>query len=194
MINGVNSNSQSNQINYTNDKKTNTQNNAGRGNNGESGVILDIGNSAPKSAVYEKPSGKSNAAEINRLWEETQKATESLRNLVERLIGRQVKTVEDILSEKATLIVDEAARAEAERAISEDGEWGIKAVSSRIVDFAKAISGGDKAKLDELRSAIEEGFKQVEKAFGGQLPDISKKTYDEVMRRLDEWENEGSES
>lgn len=194
MINGVNSNSQSNQINYTNEKKSNTQNNAGRGNNGESGVILDIGNNAPKSAVYEKPSGKPNAAEISRLWEETQKATESLRNLVERLIGRQVKTVEDILSEKATLIVDETARAEAERAISEDGEWGIKAVSSRIVDFAKAISGGDKAKLDELRSAIEEGFKQAEKAFGGQLPDISKKTYDEVMRRLDEWGNEGSES
>jgi hypothetical protein len=189
MINGVNSNPYSSRIGYTNDKNTRTEY-TDRSGAEETGVVLDIGSGGTKSAVYGRPSGKINAEEINRLWEQTERATESLRNLVERLIGRQGKKAEDILSGKEILLVDDEARAEAEKMISEDGEWGVKAVSSRIVDFAKAISGGDKSRLGELRNAIEEGFKQAEKAFGGTLPDISRKTYDEVMKQLDEWEKE----
>lgn len=192
MINGVNSNPYSSQVGYTNDKKTNMQNIDQPGAE-ETGVILDIGNSDVKSAVYAKPSGKLNAEEINRLWNEANKATESLRSLVERLIGRQGKKLEDILSGKEVLVVDAEAKAEAERMISEDGEWGVKAVSARIVDFAKAISGGDKSRLGELRDAIKKGFDQAKEALGGTLPDISQKTYDEVMRQLDAWENEGNE-
>ena len=192
MINGVNSNPYSSQVGYTNDKKTNMQNIDQPGAE-ETGVILDIGNSDVKSAVYAKSSGKLNAEEINRLWNEANKATESLRSLVEKLIGRQGKKLEDILSGKEVLVVDAEAKAEAERMISEDGEWGVKAVSTRIVDFAKAISGGDKSRLGELRDAIKEGFRQAKEALGGTLPDISQKTYDEVMRQLDAWENEGNE-
>ena len=57
------------------------------------------------------------------------------------------------------------------------------------MDFAKALSGGDKSKLPELRAAIEKGFREAERILGG-LPQISRDTYDEVMRLLDEWANE----
>lgn len=189
MINGVNSNPYSSQVGYTNDKKANVQNIDQAGAE-ETGVVLDIGNSDVKSAVYAKPSGKLNAEEINRLWDEANRATESLRNLVEKLIARQGKKIEDILSGKELLAIDDEARAEAEKMISEDGEWGVKAVSTRIVDFAKAISGGDKSRLGELRDAIKKGFDQAKEALGGTLPEISRKTYDEVMKQLDAWENE----
>ena len=72
-------------------------------------------------------------------------------------------------------------------AIAEDGEFGVNAVSDRIVAFAIAISGGDKSKLNTLKAAIDEGFQAVKDIMGGALPDISSKTYDEIMRKLDEW-------
>jgi hypothetical protein len=78
----------------------------------------------------------------------------------------------------------------AKQAISEDGEFGVKAVSDRLVDFAISISGGDKSKLSELISAIDEGFAAAKEALGGELPAISQQTYDETMRKLNEWANE----
>lgn len=187
MINGVNSNPYSSQLGYTNDKKNNGRN-ITQSSTEDTGVILDIGSDDSKSAVYHKPSGKLNAEEINRLWAETNRAAESLRTLVEELIHTQGKKTEDLISGKDVLIVNADTKAKAEKMISEDGDWGVKAVSARIVDFAKALSGGDKSKLDELRSAIEKGFGQAKEILGGTLPDISRKTYDEVMKQLDAWE------
>lgn len=73
--------------------------------------------------------------------------------------------------------------------IGEGGALSPEKVSNRIVDFTKAISGGDKEKHETLKAAIKEGFEQVEKALGQELPEISSKTYDLVMQKLDEWVN-----
>lgn len=105
---------------------------------------------------------------------------ERLRSMVEDLIQNQ-GTYSDY-SDMAVNNVDQM-----KQAISEDGEFGVKAVSDRIVKFAIAISGGDKTKLDMLKSAIEKGFEQARKALGGTLPDICNQTHDEVMKKLDEW-------
>jgi len=78
---------------------------------------------------------------------------------------------------------------QAKHAISQDGEYGIKAISDSIVNFAIAISGNDTEKLVELKSAIEKGFAQAEKAFGGTLPEICYKTHDEIIKKLDKWGN-----
>ena len=59
-----------------------------------------------------------------------------------------------------------------------------------MVNFAKAISGGDKSKISILRDAIEKGFKEAEEAFGGVLPEISHKTLERTMEKLDDWEKE----
>lgn len=153
----------------------------------EKAVVLELGNDTQNSVTYGKPTTqKTDMETIDKLWKETEKATQSLRNLVESLINKQGKKLQDLLDGKETLVIDSETRAAAEKAISEDGEWGVKAVSTRIVEFAKAFAGDDKEMLGKMRSAIEEGFKEAEKAFGGQLPDISKKTYDEVMKQMDE--------
>lgn len=76
----------------------------------------------------------------------------------------------------------------AEKAISEDGYYGVEKTSKRILDFAKAIAGDDAKKLENLRGAIEKGFKKVEKMYGNKLPDVSKKTYEKVMSTFDMWQ------
>jgi hypothetical protein len=152
-------------------------------------AVLEL-NKAPEksSATYSRPKAKNiDYNEVNRLIEEAEKSYEGLKELVQRLLSRQGKKLEDVLSGKEVLIVDEETRAKAAEAISENGEWGVEAVSDRLVAFAKAISGDDKTKAGELKEAIAQGFKEAEKMLGGKLPEISQRTYDETMRKLDEW-------
>jgi len=157
----------------------------------EQAAVLELGKTPVVKTTYSKPKAKGlNADEISRLKQEAQSSFNVLRNLVEGLISRQGKKLEDLLSGKEVLLVDGETRAAATEMISEDGELGVKAVSERIVSFAKALAGDDSSKAGELRNAIIQGFKEAEKALGGKLPEISQKTYDEVMRQLDEWEKQ----
>ena len=83
--------------------------------------------------------------------------------------------------------VDELSKSEAESLISEDGYWGVKQTSQRVLDFAKALSGGDTSKIELLRGAFESGYKRAESLWGGRLPDISRDTYNAVVQGLDDW-------
>jgi signal transduction protein with GAF and PtsI domain len=192
MVNSVQLVSNTAQAYKTNDKRNVKEDQ--RINTGEeNGVIVEIGKTENKSVTYSNPVSRPSAMsveDIDRLWEEVDKATASLRELVENLIVNQGKKAGSVHDGKEILLIDSKTRAEAEKMISDDGEWGVAAVSSRIVDFAKSISGGDKSKIAELKDAIEKGFKAAEEALGGELPDICKKTYDEVMRQMDQWEKE----
>ena len=158
---------------------------------------IEIGTKQEASVTYEKVTSKKlSAEEIASLKADADKATENLRKLVEELILKQdknyKKSTEDSSSEDLMTklgITTEDVEA-AKQAISEDGEFGVKAVSDRLVDFAKSISGGDKSKLSELVSAIDEGFSAAKKALGSELPDISQQTYDETIRKLNDWASE----
>ncbi len=75
----------------------------------------------------------------------------------------------------------------AQELISEDGYLGVKQTSDRIVQFALSISGNDPNRLEEIKASINKGFQMAAKALGGTLPDISMKTYNAVMDKLDTW-------
>lgn len=139
-----------------------------------------------KKLTYTKQTHKLNSDEIDKLWAESEQAAEALKNIVENLISKQNQNINDFNSNSGNI---KRTISEAQGMISEDGEWGVDAVSTRIVDFAKAISGGDKTKINELREAIKKGFQEAEQ-YLGTLPDISSKTYDAVMEKLDAWESE----
>lgn len=140
--------------------------------------------------TYKKPSNKPDMKTIEALKAESEKAHENLRDLVRRLLERQGVTMDDVLKGKKEFVVDDEARAEAAAAIADDGPLGAEKTSDRIVDFAKAISGGDKSKFDLLKNSIKEGFEAAKKALGGELPEVSQRTYDLVMEKLDNWKNE----
>ncbi|REB04777.1 hypothetical protein DVB69_16980 [Sporosarcina sp. BI001-red] len=143
-----------------------------------------------KSVAYEKPTTKADIPTIERLKAESEKAHENLMNLVRQLLQKQGISMEDAVSGKKEVVVDEQVRLEAQAAIGEGGDLSAEKVSDRIVEFANAISGGDKSKFDLLKNAIEEGFNEAKKALGGKLPEISQKTYDLVMDKLNQWKEE----
>ena len=130
---------------------------------------------------------KSNITDVQSLQEQTEKATENLRKLVEHLILKQDGTVNWIRN--GAKVASGKAIEEMRLAISDDGQYGVKAVSDRIVQFAIAYAGDDPEKLQDMREAIDMGYAEAEKIFGGKLPDICGKTYNEIIRKLDDWEN-----
>lgn len=157
---------------------------------------IEIGTKQESSVAYTKVTNKKlDSSEIASLKAQADAATENLRKLVEELILKQNKNYKASAEESSQALLNgsgvtagdvEAAK----QAISEDGEFGVKAVSDRLVDFAISISGGDKSKLSELISAIDKGFAAARDALGGELPDICRQTYDETMRKLNKWANE----
>lgn len=88
------------------------------------------------------------------------------------------------------LKVDDATRTQAQQDISENGFWGVKQTSERAISFAKALAGGDPSKIKMLKQAIEDGYKAAEKAWGGELPEISKQTQEATLKGLEAWAKE----
>ncbi len=141
-----------------------------------------------KVITYSKPAGKPDHVTMEKLREEAGRASASLKEIIVELLERQGYFVQRLGQEEiGDIEIDATARAEAASLVAEDGPLGAEAVSDRIVDFAKAISGGDKTRIAELREAITEGFRQAEEILGT-LPEVSAKTYDLVMEKLAAWE------
>ena len=98
--------------------------------------------------------------------------------------GMQIDASRFGLPEVATTPEDAA------KAVADDGDWGVDAVATRIFDLASAIAGNDPEKLATLRSAVEDGFSQAGIAWNNatglnEMPDITEKTYNEIMSRFD---------
>lgn len=162
------------------------------------------------AAVYEKStetgSGKAKSTDrsaiIAQLKADQESRLNSLKSLVEKVITKQGQTFawanssnEDLLNDSSfwnairtgNFTVDAETAAQAQADIADDGYWGVNQTSDRLVDFAKALTGGDSSKIESMRSAIKKGFDEAKKLWGGELPEISQKTYDATMKKLDEW-------
>lgn len=161
-------------------------------------AVYEKSEKAPvKKAVYERDS-----ATVDRLLAEAEKRSESLRKLVESMLIKQGQTFNDstdiyALLREGKLEVDPETRAQAQRDIAEDGYWGVEQTSERLFSFAKALTGGDPSKAEAMIEAVKKGFEEATKAWGGELPEISKKTLDAAIRKMEAWrdgQNTGSES
>lgn len=153
--------------------------------------------------VYE-PSGKTASSKktykpdtnlVAKMKADAEARTSQLKSLVEQLMTQQGQTygkANDIWSilSSGNLKVDPATRLQAQADIAEDGYWGVKQTSQRILDFATALTGGDPAMIEKMRSAFEKGYKLAEKKWGGELPDICKQTYDAVFAGFDKMAKE----
>lgn len=167
-------------------------------------------NAAP-AAVYEKSDEAQKKAQaeaskkvkgpntdvINQIKAANAQREQSFADMINKMFGQQAKTAgiagiaDDIWKRLASgdFTVDAATKKQAQEDISEDGYWGVKQTSSRILDFAVALAGNDPDKLEKMKSAFEKGYKQAEKTWGGKLPEISQKTYDAVLKGFEELKN-----
>ncbi len=85
--------------------------------------------------------------------------------------------------------VDSATREQAQKDIAEDGYWGAEQTSDRILDFAKSLAGDNPEKAEEFLNAFKKGYEEATKAWGKDLPELSKSTYDLVEKKFEKWKN-----
>lgn len=165
----------------------------------ETGVIYEPGNEGSAAPVEGTKKYTPNTELVEKLKADVEARTSQLRSLVEKLItgqGNAIGKADDIWSFLRTgnFTVDAATKAQAQADIAEDGYWGVNQTSDRIIDFAKALCGGDPDKIETMRDAFKKGFEQATKTWGGKLPDISQKTYEATMDKFDQWAKEAEEN
>ncbi len=196
-VNGVTGNNNQNYDSYQTNSKSNSKNNSQKSSEAStaastentSGVVYEP--SAETAAAKTKTTKyKPDAETIAKLKAETDNRKSQLMDLVHKMLNGQSNAygkANDIWKtlSSGNFTVDAATKSQAQADIAEDGYWGVSQTSSRILDFATALTGGDPDKIEEMRSAFEKGFKAAEKTWGGKLPDISQQTYDAVMKGFD---------
>ena len=137
--------------------------------------------------------GAADPATIDRLWKETNHVGDAIRKLVQSMLGRADASGQGFwaVRAKGQFKLSEADRAQAAELVSEDGFFGVKQTTARIMDFAKALVGENASgeQIENMRNAVQKGFDDVAKLFGGfdKLPDVTKDTYEAIMTAFDEW-------
>lgn len=161
------------------------------------------------AAVYEKSetvtpatyktNGKVDQNLIDKLKADAEARYSQLASLVEKLMTKQGETYQyatlsDLMKgvQSGEVEVDPSVVEQAKKDVAEDGYWGVEQTAERIVSFAKALTGGDASKAEEMRDAIDKGFGDAADFWGDELPEISQKTYDRVNEMLDEWVSEAT--
>lgn len=191
-VNGITESISNNYTNYTPSAKAADSAAATKKVAEDTGVVYEPSASATSNA------GKTytqNTELVNKLKADAEARTKQLQDIVTKLMTKQGVTYNHANGLKSifeALEVDPATRAQAQADIAEDGYWGVKQTSERIFDFAKALTGGDPEKMEEMREAFLKGFKQAEEMWGDSLPEISQKTYGAVLEKFDSYANENS--
>lgn len=145
-----------------------------------------------KSTVNQKMSKADRDALVQALKDDANARQQQLIEIVRKSMTGQASTWDKSQGLKSlfeNLTVDADTIAQAKKDIADDGYWGVEKTSDRILDFAKALSGGDKDKADELLNAFKKGFSQATGAWGDKLPSICQDTYDAVLKKFDDWKN-----
>lgn len=160
------------------------------------GVVYEASEEGKTAGTSTAKTYKQDPALIEKLKADAKQRTQQLQNIVQQLMTKQGITynkangLKDLFSK---LEVDPATKAQAQADIAEDGYWGVSQTSDRIFDFAMALSGGDPDKMEEMRDAFLKGYEKAEKAWGDKLPDISKQTYDAVIKKFDDYKNQNAD-
>ncbi|MCD8037632.1 MAG: hypothetical protein LUE96_00865 [Lachnospiraceae bacterium] len=146
---------------------------------------------ATEAAVYDKTtlSEDDRKTIVDQLKADLEKREAQLTSLVQDMLSKQTNAfgaANNIWRFLASgnYTVDEETQKKAQEDISEDGYWGVEQTSDRIVSFATALAGNDADALEEMREAFLKGYEQAEDAWGGELPEISQKTYDAVLEKI----------
>ena len=147
-----------------------------------------------EEAVQKETSSTDRSAIVAQLKADQEAQANQLLNIVRKTISQQGNTLakaDDMWRFLASgnFTVDAETKAQAQADIAEDGYWGVEKTSDRILDFAKALSGGDPSKAETLLEAFKKGFEEATSTWGKELPEISQKTYDAVLEKFEAWKN-----
>lgn len=138
-----------------------------------------------ETGIYSKESIKKTVDEMEK------QRTQVLTNMVSEMLGKQSQAKGLSFIKDLNLTPTQTDISEAQDSISDGGFWSVDSVASRIMDMASLLANGDASKLSTLKDAIVSGFGNAASALGrdslDDMPDITKDTYKEVMKRFDEF-------
>lgn len=132
------------------------------------------------------------AALVSQLKEDLARQEQQFTSYVSKMLGGQA-TISTQASDlwkflaSGNYTVDAAISEQAQKDISEDGYWGVSQTSQRLFDFACALAGDDVEKMKEMQAAVEKGYRQATGAWGKELPEICKDTYDATNKLFDDY-------
>lgn len=154
---------------------------------------VDLNASAKTDLTYTDPRlNKANPKpDLEALLEESNRKAQAIVDLILPLVEQQGLNLAKVVSGEQKLTADPKTIAAAKAAIAPDGEFGVQKTAERILSFAKAAIGGDPAKLEKIRAAVELGFKQAADILGGTLPEISRQTLSAIQAEFDHWKADG---
>ncbi len=201
-VNGITTGTGADYTNYNSTSAKNTvsdvkgeENTANTGAGTQTGVVFE--KSDEKKTDPAKTTYKPNTELVAKLKADAEARTAQMRSLVEKMMmgqGQAFGTASDDSMWKflagGKFTVSAAVKAQAQADIADDGYWGVNQTSDRILDFAKALSGGDPEKMEDMKNAFIKGYKQATGTWGKDLPDISSRTYDAVMEKFDKWKED----
>ena len=201
-MNSVTSGITMQQTGYTTKVDKNTSNSdavsktADKAYSGES-ATYEKGSIEPKATYsINKMSKEERAALVNQLKADAEQRQSQFLDIVRKTISGQAgafgKANDDSIWRtlaSGNFTVDAATKAQAQKDIGEDGYWGVKQTSQRLFDFASALAGDDPEKMKKMQEAMEKGFKQATKSWGGKLPGISQDTLAAANKLFDDYYN-----
>ena len=157
----------------------------------EEAAVYEKSKEPDKKAPYSinKMSAEDRANLVQKLKQDELDRRGQLSSLVQKMFSKQagVSKLADLFSPENLKNVSEADIKQAQEDIFEDGYWGVKQTSQRLFDFASALAGDDVEKMKEMQKAMEKGFKLATKAWGQDLPGISKDTLDAANKLFDDY-------
>ncbi|MCI8504930.1 MAG: hypothetical protein HFI67_01910 [Lachnospiraceae bacterium] len=162
------------------------------------GKKADVDTFVKSSEAVSGETKKLSATDIQKYQEQREQSFTKMLNDIVSKQANAGKKAEQLAKNGITkdffsdLVVTPEQALAAKESIGEDGEWGVNAVATRIMDMCVALSGGDASKIEEMRAAVEKGFKQATGQWGGSLPSICGQTHDEINKRFDYWKENGS--
>jgi len=81
--------------------------------------------------------------------------------------------------------ITQLSQSEASDLVSDNGFFGIANTADRISNFIISAAGDDLQKLEAGKEGMLRGFKEAEKIWGGELPEISQKTIEKATQAVD---------
>ncbi len=174
---------------------------AAKGKNMDSFVKSKEGSEADNPVTYAKPK-TDYSAQVQALKDEQARQIEDFKKMIMDMIHGQagkgsgsgfsassvnIKIEINISNVSVDGVSDDTS-------FDNDSQWGVDAVATRIMDFAKNLAGGDPSKIQMLQDAVVEGFKQAgfdpDNRDGCGMPGITGRTFDEIMNRFADWKKE----
>ena len=143
-----------------------------------------------------KMSKEDRAALVKALKEEVEARQKQFLELVKQSLtgqGEKLAIATDNMDgiwkalAKGNFTVSEEVKKQAQEDISEKGYWGVEQTSKRMFEHASALAGDDVEQMKAMQKAMEKGYKEATKAWGKELPDISKKTLEAANKLFEDY-------